>query len=483
MSIQNGADSGPHALDERFRFRFGTAAELDGGRLVLAWASRHYAVGPIAPGLAGAIEALKREALAEDDLADLAAGDEAARQLRPVLDRLISRGWLERTIMLDGHPLATLRPVASFAADQPAHATRRVALSRFACLRRDGADAILESPRSPAVVVLHDVRLGSLVAELARGVRRSDWADDGWGLPGEAVGTTIDLLSEAGLIVSDDGQSDDEQAELRLAQWNFADLMFHSRSRFGRHGNGFGGTWPMKGRFDPPPVQKPVRSPAIPLPRPDMAVVAAADPSFTAVLDGRRSVREHDDATPITVRQLGEFLYRVARVRAAPELLPDGIDRTYGSCRPYPTGGARYELELYAVVGRCGDLIPAIYRYDPFGHGLSVFEDTVQHAQRILEDGQRRSLMASTPQVLMAITARFGRVMYKYESMAYATILKNVGVLYQTMYCVATAMGLAPCALGGGGADLLANALDLDYFTESSVGEFLLGSRRPAGGS
>jgi SagB-type dehydrogenase family enzyme len=61
--------------------------------------------------------------------------------------------------------------------------------------------------------------------------------------------------------------------------------------------------------------------------------------------------------------------------------------------------------------------------------------------------------------------------------MAYALVLKHVGVLCQTMYLVATAMGLAPCALGTGDSDLFAYATGLDYVAESSVGEFALGSR------
>jgi hypothetical protein len=38
-------------------------------------------------------------------------------------------------------------------------------------------------------------------------------------------------------------------------------------------------------------------------------------------------------------------------------------------------------------------------------------------------------------------------------------------------------MGLAACALGGGDSDLFAAAAGTDYYTESSVGEFILGSR------
>jgi hypothetical protein len=41
---------------------------------------------------------------------------------------------------------------------------------------------------------------------------------------------------------------------------------------------------------------------------------------------------------------------------------------------------------------------------------------------------------------------------------------------------VATAMGLAPCALGGGDSALFAEAVGANSLEESSVGEFILGS-------
>jgi SagB-type dehydrogenase family enzyme len=80
-------------------------------------------------------------------------------------------------------------------------------------------------------------------------------------------------------------------------------------------------------------------------------------------------------------------------------------------------------------------------------------------------------------QVLIILAARFPRIAWKYESIAYALILKHVGVVMQTMYLAATAMGLAPCAVGCGDADLFAKAAKLNYYEETSVGEFLLGSR------
>jgi hypothetical protein len=47
------------------------------------------------------------------------------------------------------------------------------------------------------------------------------------------------------------------------------------------------------------------------------------------------------------------------------------------------------------------------------------------------------------------------------------------------MYLAATAMGLAPCAVGAGDSELFAQAAQTDYRVETSVGEFLLGSQRP----
>jgi hypothetical protein len=57
-----------------------------------------------------------------------------------------------------------------------------------------------------------------------------------------------------------------------------------------------------------------------------------------------------------------------------------------------------------------------------------------------------------------------------------------VGVLYQTFYLVATAMNLAACGLGLGNADRFRRLASTNYFEESSVGEFMLGtSAEPLG--
>jgi SagB-type dehydrogenase family enzyme len=84
------------------------------------------------------------------------------------------------------------------------------------------------------------------------------------------------------------------------------------------------------------------------------------------------------------------------------------------------------------------------------------------------------------PQVLLTIAARFGRVSWKYSAIAYALILKDAGVLMQTLYLMATDMGLGGCAIGSHNIDLFAKMTGLAFHVEGPVGQFALG--RPKAG-
>jgi SagB-type dehydrogenase family enzyme len=469
----------PDGADEILRLPDGTSAQADGeGRLVLGRGPRRFAIGPLRPDVIDSVRSLAGTGATGKELL-ARAGDgasPAALELGHVLTRLHARGWLERKLRFAGAPLATLRPKTNGAVGvAPVDPGARLTMSRFAFLHRSGDELVVESPRSTAVVALHEPRLALLIAALTRPRRAEDLGTTG--LPPTAVAAVLHLLAEAGVLVAEaadgagGGGGDEEEAGQALAQWGFADLVFHAASRFGRQDGGYGATFPLEGRFDPLPARKPVPGRPVPLTRPDLDEIAAADPPFTAVLERRRSIREHDDTAPITLRQLGDFLYRSAAVRG-----PEGRSAGEGPARPYPSGGALYELELYPVVSRCDGLEAGLYHYDPVDHRLGFVTGHGPAVQRLVDDARARSLMAAAPQVLVVVAARFGRVMFKYEAMAYAAILKNVGALYQTMYCVGTAMGLAPCALGGGNADAFALAAGLDYYAESSVGEFLVGS-------
>ncbi|MDJ0728662.1 MAG: SagB family peptide dehydrogenase [Crocosphaera sp.] len=277
-----------------------------------------------------------------------------------------------------------------------------------------------------------------------------------------------------------------ETPDLKL--WEFHNLLFHSRCRQGRHDYP---TADIAGSVDVweqfPVAKPPMSGQIIPLPQLNIDAIRQKDKTLTTAIEKRESIREYDDNLPITIEQLGELLYRTARIKEIytfdaeqQEMLKAqfGEDFDWGeiSRRPYPCGGAMYELEVYPVVRRCQGMNSGLYHYDPLNHQLAQIETEEAHIQALIKDAYQSSGEQGMPQVLLIITARFGRLFRKYRSLAYALVLKHVGVLYQNLYLVATNMGLAPCALGAGDSDTFAQATGLDYIVESSVGEFMLGS-------
>ena len=77
--------------------------------------------------------------------------------------------------------------------------------------------------------------------------------------------------------------------------------------------------------------------------------------------------------------------------------------------------------------------------------------------------------------VLITIAARFGRMTWKYSSLAYGLILKDVGVLLQSFYLMATDMELGGCAIGIANIDLFAKLTGIELHIEGPVGQFALG--------
>ena len=178
--------------------------------------------------------------------------------------------------------------------------------------------------------------------------------------------------------------------------------------------------------------------------------------------------------------QLSELLYRTTRIRAT-FIASDGQE---AADRPYPSGGAAHELEVYPLVTSCDGLGPGLYHYDAGGHRLQLVAEPGPVLDRMVASSRESCMMGADPQLVLVIAARFGRVMWKYDAIAYSLVLKHVGVYMQTVYLVATAMDLAVCGVGGGDAADFATVTGLDYFAHGSVGEMVLGSRPavPAGG-
>ncbi|MEV4804010.1 SagB family peptide dehydrogenase [Nonomuraea sp. NPDC049421] len=375
---------------------------------------------------------------------------------RTQLELLRTGGWLHVTVAAAGRKVYTVEPERPQERHQ-GEPTGRLILSRFAIARRDGGEVVVESPLSWCRVRLHERRALALLAA-------DRPVDDDPAL----VRLRQDLWA-AGLAVPED----DEAAGPPERLWQPHELWFHHRSRTRLPGVPYGkGDW-TAGVSDPPGARRePFGGEIVELARSDPGRRYAAEPRLTEVLEERRSIRGHDDGAPLTAAGLGEFLHRCAGNRGIYRI--DGVQHV---SRPYPAGGAMHELEIYPVVRKVSGLEPGMYHYDPQDHRLERLSGTTPPVRRLLRAGAMAAATVQEPQVLLVIAARFGRVMSGYQAMAYSLVMKHVGVLYQTMYLVATAMGLAPCALGDGDGGAFAAATGLDPLEEGAVGEFALGSR------
>lgn len=440
----------------------------------------------LSPGMYAAWQRLAAGASVDSIAAAVRAEDDviAGALMHGQLKRCDALGLLTYSVHAGPCALVTIVPMVSgvYFSAAAVDAAARLRLSRFAYCRRLDERLILESPLSTSRAVLAGELGGALIAALA--VPRT--CDEVHGLlsalqpqpalDGGSIRSCLTLLTAAGLlsVAGADGRLP-EESDPSLAQWEFHDLAFHARSRLGRHDYPFGGTFPFIGQIAPMPALPPARATEmVVLPALDPQRIGAQDPPFFDVLERRVSVREHGQV-PITVQQLGEFLFRTARVRS---VRPPDATRPYeASSRPYPGGGAAYELELYLTVNLCTGLVPGLYRYDPAGHQLERLAASPEQTDQLLRDAQNAAALSAPPHILITLASRFGRLSWKYRGMAYATTLKNAGVLMQTMYLVATAMDLAPCALGGGNSAAFAAAAGTSQLDEPAVGEFILGSR------
>lgn len=378
--------------------------------------------------------------------------------------------------LLDGAPLATLvgEPVSTTASPSPGD---RLVISRFAWLRRHDGALLAETALGRCTVVLQDPRAAGLLVVFAAPVTLEEALGAHPWLPLPGALAVISLLAAAGVLITVSNAAAEQSGP--LAVWEFHDLLFHARSRDGRRPGPSGGTYRFGGRVLSAPPIPPTRWPeSIELPEPDWDRLEHEDPSLARVQSSRMSVARHGEPA-LSLIELGEFLYRVGRIEDVwEEPGPGHVNDRSVVAKPYPGAGARYELELYPAVRTCRGLEPGLYHYAADRHALERVAGWTSGIDEMVSNAARAMGVPGEPlQVVITIAARIGRIATKYEAIAYSLVLKDVGVLYQTMYLAAAAMGLAPCAIGKGDSDLFAAASGLHYYEESAVGEFVLGSR------
>ena len=448
-----------------------------GGALAACFNDYAIELGRFSAGTIARAEAL-REGL---PLSSFASKSTLDQEIFRLVERRAQLGLLEFPFGDGDANLFVIEPQTAHYWPRPTKlaGTDNIVLSRFAYLRRRGDDVVLESPRSDALFRVSAPAIAATLAVLSvpQSVRK---LRELHGLPSDDL---LGLLLDGQILFKADparedgrrGEGDDD-----LVLWDFHDLLFHARSTEGRHANPLGGVYPHVDHIAPRPAVRPSWDGE----KIDLthfhAQLGPVSP-FTELLQARHSVRDYDDANPVTAAELAALLDRLARIRAtwdSDDFGPDGPVVSYAA-RPYPSGGGAYELELYLAIANCDGLGRGFYHYDASAHALVRLDVEQHHIDATLGAAAYAMDVEAPPQIVVTIAARFGRVSWKYSSLAYSLILRDVGVLTQTLYLAATDMGLGGCAIGTGNIDQFEKMTGLPFHVEGPVGHFALGRPGP----
>ncbi len=472
LRTRRGRGAGAAILSARLVRQVSLAADSKGA-IAARFDGHSVVLGKFSAGTADRAQAL-RTGLPLDSLASRGRGIE--KELDFLVRRLARRGLLEYCLERSGTDQVVIEPqVPDYwpQSRQPGEADI-LALSRFAYMRRRGNDFVLESPCAGALFRICDATIAADIATLSVPRPLKELTRQ-HGFAGLAL---VGLLLDCQMLFKIDpargrgprwAEGDDE-----LVLWDFHDLLFHARSSEGRHANPLGGIYAYASAIAAPPAVRP-RWPGKKI---DLRKLAHS-PSLSRaakLLRQRHSTRSFDDRRPITLSELTRFLDGAARVQSKfNSPLGDGDPVVTYAARPYPSAGGSYGLELYLGVDNCKGLARGFYHYDAGAHALVPIGVRASELDVVLAGAKLAMGAAAVPQIVITVAARFSRTSWKYSSIAYALILKDVGVLMQTLYLMATDMGLGGCAIGIANIDLFAKMTGIEFHIEGPVGQFALG--------
>jgi putative peptide maturation dehydrogenase len=169
--------------------------------------------------------------------------------------------------------------------------------------------------------------------------------------------------------------------------------------------------------------------------------VVERDGALYDVLRRRRTARGYEPGAALSLDQLAVLLHTVFGCTGV-------ADRRNGYVlqkKTSPSGGGLHPIEAYPIVRRVDGLASGLYHYDSERHALELIEE-------LAEDDATEYLRFSTcgqapfqhAQVAFVLTARFRRNFWKYwrQRDQYGVLLLDAGHLSQTLYLVATELGL-----------------------------------------
>ncbi|MGW1616751.1 SagB/ThcOx family dehydrogenase [Streptomyces sp. NPDC002285] len=232
-------------------------------------------------------------------------------------------------------------------------------------------------------------------------------------------------------------------------------------------------------------------SPRITLPEPDDSLLEHRD--IIDVLNRRRSRREFG-STNLSLPKLATLLKtavapipHVASFEGRPRLTSarndDPLSQQSGRLagesgsvlKTSPSGGARHPTEVYVYAQRVDGLQPGIYHYSGEHHSLEDLQRRISVEELVAACGDQE--WVADANALLFYSSVVARTGWKYEmSRAYRVFALDLGHLSQTVFLLATALGLHNTFIGALRDEIIEQLLGCNPTQEIILGASVIGT-------
>lgn len=185
------------------------------------------------------------------------------------------------------------------------------------------------------------------------------------------------------------------------------------------------------------------------------------------IIKKRESFRDFSKI-PIDINTLSDILMYSSGIMRAN---PSESDNPF---RAYPSGGAKYPIEVYPLILSGNDIQAGLYHYNPLCHSLDILLQPVLPSE--LEGIWTIQEWFRKAAVIIILTAVFHRTTDKYGERGIKFPYLEAGHLVQNIHLLATSLEIGCCAIGLLNDSALIRLLDLNDEEEYPIYSVALGN-------